>query len=68
VDLLVAVGEPAWPIADGAEGSATTEVVRADDTDDAGRTVSAWLRPGDVVLVKASRGARLERVTAVLGA
>ncbi len=68
VDLLVAVAEPAWPIAEGAEGSATTEVVRADDTDDAGRTVSAWLRPGDVVLVKASRGARLERVTAVLGA
>jgi len=68
VDLVVAVGEPAWPIADGAEGSASTEVVRADDTNDASQTISAWLRPGDVVLVKASRGARLERVTAVLGA
>jgi len=68
VDLVVAVGEAAWPIADGAEGSTTTEVVRADDTEIAGRTVSAWLRPPDIVLVKASRGARLERVTAVLGA
>jgi UDP-N-acetylmuramoyl-tripeptide--D-alanyl-D-alanine ligase len=71
IDLIVAVGEPAWRIADGAEGakgSATTEVIRADDTDDASQTVSAWLTPGDVVLVKASRGARLERVTAALGA
>ncbi|HJR89769.1 MAG TPA: UDP-N-acetylmuramoyl-tripeptide--D-alanyl-D-alanine ligase [Aeromicrobium sp.] len=68
VDLVVAVGEPAWPIAEGAERSATTEVVRADDTEVASQTVSAWLRPGDVVLVKASRGARLERVTAALGA
>jgi UDP-N-acetylmuramoyl-tripeptide--D-alanyl-D-alanine ligase len=68
VDLVVAVGEAAWPIAEGAESSATTEVVRADDTNDASQTVSAWLRPGDVVLVKASRGARLERVSAVLGA
>ncbi len=68
VDLVVAVGEPAWPIAEGAESSGTTEVVRADDTEVASQTVSAWLRPGDVVLVKASRGARLERVTAVLGA
>jgi UDP-N-acetylmuramoyl-tripeptide--D-alanyl-D-alanine ligase len=68
VDLVVAVGEPAWPIAEGAEGSTTTEVMRADDTDVASRTVSAWLRPADIVLVKASRGARLERVSAVLGA
>jgi UDP-N-acetylmuramoyl-tripeptide--D-alanyl-D-alanine ligase len=68
IDLVVAVGEPAWPIADGAEGNGTTEVVRADDTEVASEVVSAWLSPGDVVLVKASRGARLERVTAVLGA
>ena len=68
IDLVVAVGEPAWPIADGAEGSESTDVIRADDTDVASRIVSAWLCPGDVVLVKASRGARLERVTAVLGA
>jgi UDP-N-acetylmuramoyl-tripeptide--D-alanyl-D-alanine ligase len=68
VDLVVAVGEPAWPIAEGAEGSTTTEVMRADDTTGASRTVSAWLRPADIVLVKASRGARLERVSAVLGA
>ncbi|HUS20738.1 MAG TPA: UDP-N-acetylmuramoyl-tripeptide--D-alanyl-D-alanine ligase [Aeromicrobium sp.] len=68
VDLVVAVGEAAWPIAEGAEDGGTTEVMRADDTNVASRMVSAWLRPPDIVLVKASRGARLERVTAVLGA
>lgn len=66
-DLVVAVGEAAWPIADGAE-NAGTDVVRAADTDAATEVVSGWLLPGDVVLVKASRGARLERVTAALGA
>jgi UDP-N-acetylmuramoyl-tripeptide--D-alanyl-D-alanine ligase len=64
VDLVVAVGEPAWPVAEGAGAGA----VRAADTDEAAGTVSAWLRPADIVLVKASRGARLERVSAVLGA
>ncbi len=63
-DLVVAVGEAAAPIADGAGPDA----VRVADTDEAAEVASAWLRPGDVVLVKASRGARLERVTAVLGA
>jgi UDP-N-acetylmuramoyl-tripeptide--D-alanyl-D-alanine ligase len=67
-DLVVAVGSGAGPVADGASGHEGTEVIEADDTDDASRTVSAWLVPGDVVLVKASRGARLERVTAALGA
>jgi UDP-N-acetylmuramoyl-tripeptide--D-alanyl-D-alanine ligase len=42
--------------------------VLAVDTDEAVRIVSAWLTPDDIVLVKASRGARLERVTAALGA
>ncbi|HKY57678.1 MAG TPA: UDP-N-acetylmuramoyl-tripeptide--D-alanyl-D-alanine ligase [Aeromicrobium sp.] len=64
VDLVVAVGPAAVDIADGAGPTA----VRAADTDEAARVTSAWLRPGDVVLVKASRGARLERVSAVLGA
>ena len=64
LDLVVAVGPGAAAIADGAGPDA----VRAPDTDEAAEVVSAWLRPGDVVLVKASRGARLERITAALGA
>jgi UDP-N-acetylmuramoyl-tripeptide--D-alanyl-D-alanine ligase len=62
IDLIVAVGEGASAIAEGAGERA----VAAADVDDATRIVSAWLLPDDVVLVKASRGAHLERVTAAL--
>jgi UDP-N-acetylmuramoyl-tripeptide--D-alanyl-D-alanine ligase len=62
LDLVVAVGTGAEPIAEGAGERA----VRAADVDEAVRVVSAWLMPGDVVLVKASRGAHLERVTSAL--
>jgi UDP-N-acetylmuramoyl-tripeptide--D-alanyl-D-alanine ligase len=63
-DLVVAVDAPAAAVAEGAGEHG----VFASDPDEAARIVSAWLTPGDVVLVKASRGARLERVTAALGA
>jgi len=64
VDVLLVVGEPAGPIAEGARAardwSGTAEVVED-------RVAAlAWLREniaaGDVVLVKASRGAALEVV------
>jgi UDP-N-acetylmuramoyl-tripeptide--D-alanyl-D-alanine ligase len=63
-DLVIAVGEPAAEVATGAGELGVFTV----DHEEAARLVSAWLTPGDVVLVKASRGARLERVTAALGA
>lgn len=63
-DLVVAVGEAATEVAVGAGESGISVV----DHGEAVRVVSAWLTPGDVVLVKASRGARLERVTSALGA
>jgi UDP-N-acetylmuramoyl-tripeptide--D-alanyl-D-alanine ligase len=63
-DLIVAVGAAAAAVAEGAGARGVFAV----DHDEAVRIVSAWLTPGDVVLVKASRGARLERVTAALGA
>lgn len=62
VDLVVAVGAGAAAIADGAGERATW----VPDVDEAVRVVSAWLLPDDVVLVKASRGAHLERVTSAL--
>jgi UDP-N-acetylmuramoyl-tripeptide--D-alanyl-D-alanine ligase len=59
---VVVVGPGARPIADGA--GAIAEVV--DDVDVAIGTLSASLRPDDVVLVKASRGGRLERIAHAL--
>jgi UDP-N-acetylmuramoyl-tripeptide--D-alanyl-D-alanine ligase len=62
VDRIIAVGTGAAGIAEGA-GELGTAVA---DVDDAVRELSAWLTPTDVVLVKASRGVRLERVTEAL--
>lgn len=62
LDLVLAVGPGARGVAEGA-GEAGREVP---DVEVALATLRAWLRPGDVALVKASRGARLERVTAGL--
>jgi UDP-N-acetylmuramoyl-tripeptide--D-alanyl-D-alanine ligase len=62
VDRVVAVGAGAAGIAEGA-GERGTAVA---DVDEAVRGLTAWLAPTDVVLVKASRGVRLERVTEAL--
>lgn len=60
VDLLIGVGELGAEIAAAAE-SAGVEVHRAADADEAGRLLSELLRPGDLVLLKASRAVALER-------
>lgn len=59
---VIAVGEAAAAIAEGAGAAGRSEP----DVETAIGTLRASLRPGDVVLVKASRGARLERVAAAL--
>ncbi len=68
IDRLVVVGEAAGPIHAGAvlEGSWGEESVHVPDTAAATRLLEAELRPGDVVLVKASNSAHLERVTEAL--
>ncbi len=62
VDLLVVVGPGATGIADGAAsaGLPPERIVRAADRDAALAALAARLRPGDVVLVKGSRGAALD--------
>ncbi len=68
VSRLVVIGSAAGGIHAGAvlEGSWGEESVHVDDVDAAVALLRAELAPGDVVLVKASRSAGLERVAAAL--
>ncbi|MCP2338294.1 UDP-N-acetylmuramoyl-tripeptide--D-alanyl-D-alanine ligase [Actinomadura rupiterrae] len=65
---LVVVGDAAAPVAEGAAQVAawTGELVQVDDVGAAVTALSGRLRPHDVVLVKGSRVAGLERVAAAL--
>jgi UDP-N-acetylmuramoyl-tripeptide--D-alanyl-D-alanine ligase len=58
------VGTQAQFIAESAEraGMATGAIVRFADSGTAANEVPRWLRPGDLVLLKASRTIHLERV------
>jgi UDP-N-acetylmuramoyl-tripeptide--D-alanyl-D-alanine ligase len=65
VDVLVAVGGvPARALADAAvaAGMPAARVSRFETSEQAGPAVAALLRPGDVVLVKGSRGTRTDIV------
>ncbi len=70
VDLFVACGLYAQAMKEGAieHGLSTENIQLFDDVPEAGRFIQRYIRPGDVVLAKASegqsnsRGARMERV------
>jgi UDP-N-acetylmuramoyl-tripeptide--D-alanyl-D-alanine ligase len=64
VDVVIAVGDGARPIADGARaaGAGGSQVIQVDDADGALAAISEHARPGDAVLIKASRAVGLERV------
>ena len=62
IGCVITVGETARWIAEAAENSGVREVIRTADTDEAARTLRGIAQPGDTVLVKASRSARLERI------
>ncbi len=61
---LVVVGAGARPVADAARlrGMPAEDVVLVDDRNEAAEALLARVRPGDVVLVKASRGVELDRL------
>jgi UDP-N-acetylmuramoyl-tripeptide--D-alanyl-D-alanine ligase len=70
IEELVVVGEEARLIAVGAEreGVEPEHIHLYDDVDDAIDRLPGVIRPGDLVLVKASRAARLERVVEAIRA
>lgn len=70
VDVLVAVGPLSRTMAEAARlmGMGENAVVEVDDADAASRALRDILRPGDALLVKASRSVELDRtVKAVMG-
>jgi UDP-N-acetylmuramoyl-tripeptide--D-alanyl-D-alanine ligase len=68
IDQLVACGVLGRSLAEGAEqaGLDRTRIVLAHDASTAAAAVKAIVKPGDVVLVKASRGMKLEQVAQAL--
>jgi UDP-N-acetylmuramoyl-tripeptide--D-alanyl-D-alanine ligase len=68
VGRLIAVGKETRPMFEAArlEGMTTEELTMVEDGDEAIALLRRELRPGDVVLVKASRAAGLERVAIAL--
>ena len=62
MDVLIAVGPETDSMAEEAERSGAREVRRADDTSSAARLLREFARPGDAVVIKGSRAARMERV------
>jgi len=68
IDVLVTVGQEARLMAMAArrEGLVSDHVVTCDEVDEAAEAVLSMVHPGDLVLVKASRVARLERVADAL--
>jgi UDP-N-acetylmuramyl pentapeptide synthase len=62
IGTLIAVGEEARWIADSAEAAGVEQVLRVANSDDATTALRDIARPGDAVLVKGSRSARMERI------
>jgi UDP-N-acetylmuramoyl-tripeptide--D-alanyl-D-alanine ligase len=66
LDQLFAIGRRAGQIAAAARERGLKTVVEIAEVESAAQAVKEFARPGDVVLVKASRSMGLERITEVL--
>jgi UDP-N-acetylmuramyl pentapeptide synthase len=61
-DELIAVGESGRSIAEAAEKAGLKDSIAVDSVADAAARLGKIARPGDLVLIKGSRAARMERV------
>jgi UDP-N-acetylmuramoyl-tripeptide--D-alanyl-D-alanine ligase len=68
IDLMIGVGPSAHHILEGARatGFSAAALHHRANSDDAGELLSSMVEPGDLVLVKGSRGMHLERVVETL--
>ena len=66
VDCLVAVGELAQHIAQGARDAGVAQVISCRDREEAKAVLPQVVRPDSTILLKASRGMKLEELTARL--
>jgi len=62
LDILVTVGAETQPLAEEAETRGLSHVFRTDNTAAAATLLRSLARPGDLVLIKGSRSARMEQI------
>lgn len=68
VEQLIAVGKMAGTMAQAARGAGLVRVIELADAEAAAAAIKSFLKPGDTVLLKASRSSRLERIAQALKA
>jgi UDP-N-acetylmuramoyl-tripeptide--D-alanyl-D-alanine ligase len=62
IDFLITVGDEAAWIADEAEANGLSHVQKCGNTEEAAQVLRSYATEGDLVLVKGSRSARMERI------
>jgi len=62
IDLLIGVGRLAREMVEGARKAGFENAEFAEDSDAAGARVASIIQPGDVILIKGSRGVKTEKV------